>query len=76
MKCLSLLFSFFALLCERMSMKTHSIEDRCYGTGVYTVCRRVRTSFSPESLQAGAVKGLYITHLLSVIYVNAVMKGM
>ena len=36
----------------------HSIENRCYGTGKYTVCRRVRAAFSQEVLQAGAVKGL------------------
>ena len=30
----------------------------CYKTGKYTVCRRVRAFFSPEILQAGAVKGL------------------
>ena len=30
----------------------------CYRTGKYTVCRRVRASFSPEGLQAGAVNGL------------------
>ena len=30
----------------------------CYRTGKYPVCRRVRVSFSPEILQAGAVKGL------------------
>ena len=30
----------------------------CYRTGKYTVCRRVRASFSPEILQAGEVKGL------------------
>ena len=34
------------------------IESRCYRTGKYTVCRRFRASFSPENLQAGAVKGL------------------
>ena len=28
----------------------------CYRTGEYTVCRRVLASFSPEILQAGAVK--------------------
>ena len=33
-------------------------EDRCYRTGKYTACRRVRASFSPEIVQAGAVKGL------------------
>ena len=30
----------------------------CCRTGKYTVCRRVRASFSPEILQDGAVKGL------------------
>ena len=29
-----------------------------YRTGKYAVCRRVRPSFSPEILQAGAVKEL------------------
>ena len=29
-----------------------------YRTGKYTVCRRVRTSFSPGILQVGTVKGL------------------
>ena len=32
---------------------------RC-GIGKYTVCRHVRASFSPEMLQAGAVKGLRV----------------
>ena len=38
----------------------HSTESRCscYRSGKYTVCRRVRASFSPEMLQAGDVKGL------------------
>ena len=50
---------FFALACaESIFIKTHSIESRCYSTGKYTVCRRVRVSFSPEILQALAVKGL------------------
>ena len=30
----------------------------CYRTAKYTICRRVRATFSPEILQAGAVKGL------------------
>ena len=42
---------------ERIFIKRHSIESRCYRTGKYTVCRRVRASFSPDILQAGAVKG-------------------
>ena len=33
-------------------------ESKCYRTGKYIVCRRVRASFSPEILQAVAVKGL------------------
>ena len=49
---------FFALSCERIFMGTHSTESRCYRTGKYTVCRRVRASFSPEILQAGAAMGL------------------
>ena len=32
----------------------------CYRTGKYTVFRRVCASFSPEMLQAGAVKGLIL----------------
>ena len=47
---------FFALACERIFIKTHNIESRW--TRKYTVCRYVCASFSPESLQAGAVKGL------------------
>ena len=41
-----------------MSTKTQSIESRSYWMGKYTVCRRVRASFSSEMLPAGAVKGL------------------
>ena len=33
----------------------------CYRTGKHTVCRQVPASFSPEILQAGAVKGLMTT---------------
>ena len=32
----------------------------CYRTGKYTVCRRVRVSFSMEIVQAPAVKGLML----------------
>jgi len=50
---------FLALACERIFIKTHSIESRkCYRTGRYTVYRRVHATFSPEIVQAGAVKGL------------------
>ena len=38
----------------------------CYRTGKYTVRRRVRASFSPEILQAVAVKGFK----LSLLYEN------
>ena len=30
--------------------------------GKYTVCRRVHAAFSPEILQAGAVKGLILCY--------------
>ena len=50
--------SFFTLACEMMFDKTHSIDDRCYRTETYTVCRHVHASFSPDILQSGAVKGL------------------
>ena len=42
----------------RIIMKTQNIESRCYRTGKYTVCRRFLAFFSPEILQAVAVKGL------------------
>ena len=35
----------------------------CYRTGKYTVCRRVRASFSPEILQARAVMGLIVMEI-------------
>ena len=50
-----------SLACERtFIIKTYSIESRRYRTGKYTVCRHVYESFSPEILQAGAVKGLML----------------
>ena len=45
---LSLFVFFFELACERIFNKTHSVERNCYRTGIYTVCRRLRASFSPE----------------------------
>ena len=52
--------SFFALACERNFIAMCSIESRCAigPENNYTVCRHVPASFSPEILQAGAVKGL------------------
>ena len=40
------------------------------GPRKYTVCRRVRASFSPEIVQAGTMKGLMILHfaLLSIVF--------
>ena len=64
LKPLSLFLLFFALACERVFIKTHSIESRCHRTGKYTLCWRVRASFSTGILQAGAVKGL--NHWLSL----------
>ena len=58
LKPLSLCVFFFTLACEKVSIKMHSTEKGCYRTGKYTVCRGVCTSFSLESLQAGAVMGL------------------
>ena len=39
-------------------MKTQKVESRRYRTGKSTACRRFRAFFSPEILQAVAVKGL------------------
>ena len=39
----------------------------CYRTETYTVCKRVRASFSPEMLQAGAVKGLKLLSSLPIL---------
>ena len=53
------LFVFFLVLAfERIFIKIHSIKNRCYRIGKYTVCRRDRASFSLEILRAGTVKGL------------------
>ena len=48
----------FTLACERISIKMHSIKNGCYRTRKYTVGTGIRASLSPESLRAGAVKGL------------------
>ena len=59
LKPLSLFVFFFALALERIFIKTHHTESTCV-TGPESILflRRVRASFSPEMLQAGAVKGL------------------
>ena len=66
---------FFALACERLVIKRHSIESRCYRTGKYPVCRRVRTSFSPEIVQAGALKGLSILWAAAAVVGKIVKVG-
>ena len=49
----------FRITRERVGIKTHITESRFVtGPGQYTACRRVRAFFSPENLQASAVKGL------------------
>ena len=58
LKPLSLFVFFFALACEKIFVRTRSIENRCYRTGKYPVRRRVLAFFSPKILQAGAVMGL------------------
>ena len=42
----------------------------CYRTETYTVCRRVRASFSPEILHAGAMKGLRVLPLIETLTVK------
>ena len=51
-------------------IETHTIESRCYRSGTYTVCRRVRAFFSPEILQAVAVKGLILSSVLILADLN------
>ena len=54
-----LLFVFFAPACERIVIQTHTaLKVEVLYDWKYTVCRRVRASFSQEIWQAGAVKGL------------------
>ena len=55
-KPLGLFVCFFALGIERILIKT----QMRYWTGKYTVCRCARASFSPEIVQAAAVKGLSV----------------
>ena len=46
---------------EWFASKKHRTESRfVIGPGKYTVCRRVRAIFSPEILQAWALKGLMV----------------
>ena len=46
-------------MCERVYIRMHRIESRfAIGPEKYTVCRHVLALFSPEILQAWAVKGL------------------
>ena len=62
---LSLSVSFFALACERTFITTHSIEIRD-AIGPENI---LFASFSPEILQAGAVKRFRKRHLfLSALY--------
>ena len=61
---------FFALTCERIFIRLHGIESRCYRTQKYTVCRHIPASFSLEVLQAWAVKGLIVILLSSHVYIS------
>ena len=59
LKSLSLFVFFFTLRCERIPIKTHSTENRCYRTRKQTVCRRVLPLIiQPGIVQAGVAKGL------------------
>ena len=54
----SLFVFFFASACERIFIKTHTIESRCDtepGNRLFAGCP---CTFSPDILQAGTVKGL------------------
>ena len=55
------LYCFCLLFCTGMWKDLHQntyIESRCHRSGKCAVCSRVHASFSPEILQAVAVKGL------------------
>ena len=56
-----------------MVIKKPSIERRCYRTGKYPVCRRVRASFSPDILPAAAVEGS-IAPLFLTVYSRATFQ--
>ena len=59
LKPLSLFVFVFALVCQRIVIKTHSTEERCVIILKNIVfLRRDRASFSPDILQAWAVNGL------------------
>ena len=59
----------FALVCERIFIKTYRIESKCvYRTRKDTICRCVRVSFSPEMLEAGSVKGLTVPRPFSQLH--------
>ena len=51
---------FFALACEGIFIKMQTLKYIYYRTGIYTVCRLVLASFSPEIVEAAAVKGLIL----------------
>ena len=56
---LSLFVFFFTLVCKMIFIKTHNIEIIfVIELPKYTFSKRVCALFSPEILQAGAVKGL------------------
>ena len=55
-------------------IKTRRTESRfVIGPGKYTVCRRMRAIFSPEILQAWAVKGLMICAWI-LIHIHAYVR--
>ena len=58
LKPLSLCVFFFALACQRIFIRTHNIQSRCVIGPENTARRCVHVSFSPEILQATAVKVL------------------
>ena len=75
LKPVSLFVFFFALSSERIFMKTHSTEGRCVIGPENTVCMRIRASFSPEILQALALKGLKTSRVSSEYILLVTMSG-
>ena len=58
LKSLSLSVFVFTLACERIFIESIALKvDVLHDRKIYT-CRRILVSFSPDILQAGAVKGL------------------
>ena len=54
-------FFFFTPACERILIKMHSTENRCYRTRKYTVCRNAHASFEPGNLTGWGSEGVNVS---------------